>query len=67
MKKLLVMLVALFGLTAAAGCMYPGATWNAKTGSMFVTKSGLNGIMRGVYECKPDGTSFNCQEAPDKP
>lgn len=67
MKRLLLLVLALMALATAFGCMYPGATWNSKNGKMYVTKSGLNGLMRGVYECTPAGSSFNCQAMPDNP
>ena len=69
MKKLLLLVVALLALSSAFGCAYSGATWNTKNGKMYVTKNDLllYGIMRGMYECTPAGTSFNCQAVPDAP
>lgn len=69
MKRLLLLVVALLALSSAFGCVYSAATWNTKNGKMYVTKNDglLGGIMRGVYECTPAGTSFNCQQLPDNP
>ena len=67
MKKLLLLVIALLALGSVVGCMYPAATWNAKNNKMYVTKSGLSGLMRGVYECSPSADSFNCVAMPDAP
>ncbi len=69
MKRLLLMVIALVAIMSAAGCVYSTATWNAKTGKMYVTRNDaiLFGILRQVYECQPAGTSLNCQQMPDKP
>ncbi len=69
MKRLLLLVIAIIALSSATGCVYAGATWNAKNGKMYITKNDmlLGGILRGVYECTPAGTSFNCQQVQDTP
>ena len=68
-RRLIILVVALFSLAAAAGCMYSGATFNTKNGKMYVTRNDgfLAGALRKAYECTPAGESFNCQAVPDAP
>jgi hypothetical protein len=68
-RRLILLVVALFTLAASVGCMYSAATVNAKNGKMYVTRNDgfLFGALRKVYECSPAGESYNCQPVPDAP
>ncbi len=69
-RRLMLLVVALFALTAiAGGCYYSGATFNAKNGKMYITRNDgfLFGALRKAYECTPAGESYNCQLIADAP
>ena len=66
-RRLILLAAAILALAFTVGCGYSTATWNTKSGKMYVAKNGLFGLVRGVYECTPAGESFNCQQLPDSP